>query len=151
VLYYDQVVLSAADEQAFGVTRATLPELLQQSDIVTLHVNLTPQTQHMIGRAELALLKPTALLVNTCRGPVVDEAALIEVLQAKRILGAALDVLEQEPPDPNNPILQMENVLLSPHMAGNSYDTWSRRGKFMLENIQRVWEGQPPLAVVGKE
>lgn len=151
VLYYDQVVLPAADEQALGATRASLPELLQQSDIVTLHVNLTPQTHHMIGRQELALLKPTALLVNTCRGPVVDEVALIEVLNAKRILGAALDVLEQEPPDPNNPILQMENVLLSPHMAGNSYDTWSRRGQFMFENIQRVWEGQPPLAVVGKE
>ncbi|MFN8489595.1 MAG: 2-hydroxyacid dehydrogenase [Caldilineaceae bacterium] len=150
VLYYDQVLLAPAEEAALGVTRTSLPDLLRQADIVTLHVSLTPTSHHLIGRTELALLKPTALLVNTCRGAVVDEAALIEVLTAKRILGAVLDVLEQEPPAPDNPILQMDNVLLSPHTAGNSYETWARRGKFAFENIQRVWAGQPPLAVVNQ-
>lgn len=149
VIYHDLFPLAADQEQALGITPATLPDLLRQADIVTLHVSLTPETHHLIGRAELALLKPTALLVNTCRGPVVDEAALYEVLTAGRILGAALDVLEQEPPDPNNPILKLPNVLLSPHAAGNSYDTWRRRAQFMFANIQRVWVGQPPLAVVG--
>jgi phosphoglycerate dehydrogenase-like enzyme len=150
VLYYDPRPLSPDEELAMGVTRTTLLNLLCQSDIVTLHLNLTPQSHHLIGRQELALLKPTALLVNTCRGPVVDEAALIEALRTGRILGAALDVLDQEPPEPTNPILQMDNVILSPHAAGNSYDTWARRGKFMFDNIRRVWEGEPPLAVVSE-
>jgi len=148
VLYYDPMPLTAEEEATVGVTRVALPDLLRAADIITLHVNLNAESHHLIGRQELALLKPTALLVNTCRGAVVDEAALIETLTARRILGAALDVLELEPPDPANPILKLDNVLLSPHMAGNSYDTWSRRGQFMFENIQRVWAGQPPLAVV---
>lgn len=150
VLYTDMAPLSATEETALGVTRVTLPELLQQADIVTLHVSLGAESHHLIGRQELALLKPTALLVNTCRGAVIDEAALIEVLTARRIMGAALDVLEQEPPALDNPIFKLDNVLLSPHMAGNSYDTWFRRGQFMFQNIQRVWEGQPPLAVVNR-
>lgn len=150
VLYYDAWPLPAIEEATLGLTRATLPDLLRQSDIVTLHVNLSPESYHLIGRQELALLKPTALLVNTCRGAVVDETALLEVLTERRILGAALDVLEEEPPAPDNPILKLDNVLLSPHMAGNSHDTWLRRGQFAFDNIQRVWTGQPPQAVVSR-
>ncbi|MEM7124846.1 MAG: 2-hydroxyacid dehydrogenase [Chloroflexota bacterium] len=148
LLYHDLVPLSVGQEETLSVTRVPLPDLLQQADIVTLHTSLTDESRSLISHDELALMKPTALLVNTCRGPVVDEAALIDALTHKRILGVALDVLVEEPPAPDNPILQMENVLLSPHCAGNSYDTWSRRGKFMLENIERVWNGQSPLAVV---
>lgn len=150
VLYYDAWPLPAVEEATLGLTRATLPDLLRQSDIVTLHVNLSPESYHLIGRQELALLKPTALLVNTCRGSVVDEAALLEALTARRIMGAALDVLEEEPPAPDNPILKLDNVLLSPHMAGNSHDTWLRRGQFAFDNIQRVWMGQLPQAVVNR-
>lgn len=150
VLYYDAWPLPAVEEATLGITRATLPDLLRQSDIVTLHVNLSPESYHLIGRQELALMKPTALLVNTCRGAVVDEAALLAVLAERRIMGAALDVLEEEPPAPDNPILKLDNVLLSPHMAGNSYDTWSRRGQFAFTNIQRVWAGQAPQAVVSR-
>lgn len=150
VLYYDAWPLPAVEEATLGLTRATLPDLLRQSDIVTLHVNLSPESYHLIGRQELALLKPTALLVNTCRGSVVDEAALLEALTARRIMGAALDVLEEEPPAPDNPILKLDNVLLSPHMAGNSHDTWLRRGHFAFDNIQRVWMGQLPQAVVNR-
>lgn len=150
VLYYDAWPLPAVEEATLGITRATLPDLLRQADIVTLHVNLSPESYHLIGQQELALMKPTALLVNTCRGAVVDEAALLAALTERRIMGAALDVLEEEPPAPDNPILKLDNVLLSPHMAGNSHDTWLRRGQFAFDNIQRVWAGQPPQAVVSR-
>ncbi len=148
VFYHDKFPLPPEREQALGITRKTLEGLLEVSDIVTLHVNLTPETRGLIGQAELARMKPTALLVNTCRGPVVDEKALIEALQAGQIRGAALDVLEQEPPAPDNPLLKLDNVLLTPHSAGVTYDTWPRRGQFIFENLQRVWAGHPPLAVI---
>ena len=148
LLYYDPYPLPAATEEALGVTRASLDDLLRLSDIVTLHVPLLPGTRKLIGQRELALMKSTALLVNTCRGPVIDETALIEVLQRRGILGAALDVLEKEPPHPDNPIFNLDNVLLTPHVAGVTYNTWERRGQFIFENLQRVWEGQSPLAVV---
>ncbi|MFN8489893.1 MAG: 2-hydroxyacid dehydrogenase [Caldilineaceae bacterium] len=148
VLYTDAYPPAPAIEQELGIRRVPLDELLQQADIVTVHVPLSAETKGLIGARELALLKPTALLVNTCRGPVVDEAALTETLQAQRILGAALDVLEKEPPDPNNPLLQLDNVLFTPHTAGVTYDTWPRRGEFIFANLQRVWAGQPPLATI---
>ncbi|MEZ4634020.1 MAG: NAD(P)-dependent oxidoreductase [Caldilineaceae bacterium] len=132
-----------------GVTHVDLPDLLQQADIVTLHVPLNEHTQGLIGAEQLALMKPTAMLVNTCRGPVVDEKALTAALTARKIAGAALDVLEQEPPATDNLILQRDNVLLTPHTAGVTVDTWARRGEFIFENIQRVHRGETPLAVVG--
>jgi phosphoglycerate dehydrogenase-like enzyme len=147
-IYYDPYPQKPEVEQNLGVTRTSLETLLQQADIVTLHVPLLESTQNLIGVKELALMKPTALLVNTCRGPVIDEAALIETLRERRIGGAALDVLAQEPPDPNNPILRLDNVLLTPHTAGVTYDTWPRRGEFIFRNIARVWAGEPPLAAV---
>lgn len=150
LLYYDPYPPTAERERELGVRRVSLEELLQQSDIVTLHVPLFPETRGLIGRRELAMMKPTALLVNTCRGPVVDEAALTEALAGGRIRGAALDVLEKEPPDPDNPLLKLENVLFTPHTAGVTYDTWPRRGEFIFQNLQRVWEGEAPLAVVSE-
>lgn len=147
-LYYDPYPPQPEVEQRLGITRTSLDELLQQSDVVTLHVPLLESTQNLIGARELGLMKPTALLVNTCRGPVINETALLETLRERRIGGAALDVLEQEPPDPNNPLLRLDNVLLTPHTAGVTYDTWPRRGEFIFQNLQRVWSGQPPLAVV---
>jgi len=148
VIYADAYPPTPTIEQELGIRRVPLDELLQQADIVTVHVPLNAETKGLIGTRELARMKPTALLVNTCRGPVVDEAALTATLEARRILGAALDVLEKEPPDPNNPLLQLDNVLLTPHTAGVTYDTWPRRGEFIFANLQRVWEGQPPLATV---
>jgi phosphoglycerate dehydrogenase-like enzyme len=148
LLYYDPYPPAA--ERELGVRRVSLEALLQQSDIVTLHVPLFPETRGLIGQRELAMMKPTAVLVNTCRGPVVDEAALTEALRAGQIMGAALDVLEKEPPDPANPLLALENVLFTPHTAGVTYDTWPRRGEFIFQNLQRVWEGQAPLAVVSE-
>ena len=81
----------------------------------------------------------------------MDEVALTEVLSEGHILGAALDVLGQEPPAPDNPLLKLDNVLLTPHVAGVTYDTWTRRGEFVFQNLQRVWEGEPPLAVVRED
>ena len=148
VLYYDDYAPPLSADETSGLTQVSLSTLLAQVDIVTLHVPLTPETKGLIGRDELAAMKPTALLVNTCRGRVVDEVALIEALQRRQILGAALDVFDREPPAPDNPLLKLDNVLLTPHVAGATYDTWERRGKFVFENLQRVWGGQPPLAVV---
>lgn len=151
LLYYDQYPPAQNVASELGVTRMALEDLLRESDIVTVHLPLTHETRGIIGKHELALLKPTAVLVNTCRGPIVDEEALTEVLSEGRILGAALDVLEKEPPFPDNPLLKLDNVLLTPHVAGVTYNTWTRRGQFVFQNLQRVWEGKPPLAVVRED
>lgn len=148
VLYTDAVDVPVEVEQELGVRCVSMDELLAQSDIVSVHVPLNKQTRGMMGAAQFAAMKPSALLVNTCRGPVVDEAALIEALRSKEIAGAALDVLEQEPPAPDNPLLAMENVLLTPHIAGVTRDTWARRGAFIFANLQRVWRGESPQAVI---
>jgi phosphoglycerate dehydrogenase-like enzyme len=148
LVYYDPYPPPASVEQELGIQRLALDDLLRQSDIVTLHVPLNKETQGIIGERELGLMKPTALLVNTCRGPVVDEQALTQALQGRRIFGAALDVLEKEPPLANNPLLQLDNVLFTPHTAGVTYDTWPRRGEFVFANLQRVWTGETPLAAV---
>ncbi len=148
LLYYDAYPPSPQREEELGVEQATLDNLLRRADIVTLHVPLNEQTKQLIGARELGLMQPGAILINTCRGPVVDEAALTKALQEKRIRGAGLDVLAQEPPDPANPILQLENVLLTPHTAGVTLDTWIRRGQFVFENLQRVWNGDRPQALV---
>ena len=131
-----------------GVKRTPLDNLLAQSDIVSLHVPLNSETRALMGAAQFDLMQPHALLVNTCRGPVVDEVALIDALRQNKIAGAALDVLAQEPPAADNPLLTMENVLLSPHIAGVTRDTWARRGEFIFANLKRVWNGEAPQAVI---
>jgi len=148
ILYFDTIRLSGEDEKGLGVTYTPLPDLLRESDIISLHVPIDASTRHLIGEKEFSLMKSNALLVNTCRGDVVDEQALIRVLQERRILGAALDVLSKEPPEMENPIRQMDNVVLTPHIAGRTRDTWPRRGNFAFKNMLRVWNGEPPLAVI---
>ena len=128
--------------------RRPLGELLPAVDILTLHVPLLPSTEGMIAKRELALMKPSAVLINTCRGNVVDEATLIEALQAGRLHGAGLDVYEQEPVAKDNPLLSMRNVVLSAHLAGTTYDTFFRRAEFAFENISGIAAGRPPMAVV---
>jgi phosphoglycerate dehydrogenase-like enzyme len=148
VLFYDAYPPSAEVIAELGATQVELDDLLQQADIVTIHVPLMDETRGLIGSRELELMQPNAILINTCRGPVVNETALIDALRTGQIAGAALDVLEKEPPEPDNPILSLANVLLTPHTAGVTYDTWSRRGEFIFQNLQRVWDGQPPLAAI---
>ena len=149
LIYFDPYPAKPEVEQALGVERVSLDDLLRRADIVTLHVPLNEQTRHIIDARALALMKPSAILINTCRGPVVDEAALTVALQEKLIRGAGLDVLYTEPPSPDNPILKLENVLFTPHTAGVTYDTWQRRGAFIFQNLQRVAGGEKPLAVIG--
>lgn len=148
ILYTDTQQATSEIEQACHATYTDLDNLLQQSDIVSLHVPLLDSTRNLIGANQLAQMKSNALLVNTCRGGVVDQEALTNVLQDQKILGAALDVLASEPPDPKDPILECKNLLLTPHSAGVTFDTWSRRGEFVFANLQRVLKGEKPEAIV---
>ena len=122
-----------------------LDELLATSDIVSLHVPLAPSTRGMIGARELALMKPEAVLINTTRGPVVDQAALLSALRDGRLAGAGLDVLDPEPPDGADPLLQLPNVVFTPHNAGQSDEVWPRIVRTCFANIERVARGEPPL------
>ena len=145
-LYTDLVRSEAAE--SYGAKRVDLDELLIESDVVSLHTNLTAGSHKLIGARELALMKNSALLVNTCRGPVIDEAALIEALRNKEIWGAGLDVFEIEPVEADNPLLQMDNVVVAPHVAGKSWESYPRRVDFAFSNMQRVWRGDAPESVV---
>ena len=147
VQYYDKFPLKPEREQELKVKRVSLEDLFRTSDIVTCHAPLTNDTRHVVNRKHLSMMKPTAILINTSRGEVVDETALLEALQQKRIAGAGLDVFEKEPVDPANPLLKLDNVAVSPHSAGTTWDTWFRRAEFAYANIKRVWAGQPPQAV----
>ena len=147
VQYYDMFPLPPERERELKVRRVSLEELFRTSDVITCHAPLTADTRHVVNRERLSMMKPTAVIINTSRGPVVDEVALTEALQHKRIAGAGLDVFEKEPVDPGNPLLELENVVLSPHSAGTTWDTWFRRAEFAYQNMKRVWEGEPPQAV----
>ena len=148
VQYYDIARLTEDAEDALGVRFRLLRELLRSSDIVSLHVPLNPTTRHLIGAPEIALLKPTAVLVNTSRGPVVDEAALTEALGAGRIAGAGLDVFEQEPPEATNPLFSLDNVVLTAHLAGPTVESSTARLRNAFDNVERVERGEPPLWVI---
>ena len=148
VRYYDVARLSEEVEDALGVRFRLLGELLRSSDIVSLHLPLNASTRRLIGARELALLKPTAVLVNTSRGPVVDEAALVETLSAGRIFGAGLDVFEKEPPDTDNPLFSLDNVVLTAHLAGPTVESGTARLRNAFDNVQRVARGDPPLWVI---
>jgi len=138
---------SAERAKALGVKFVDLDTLLVESDIVTLHVPLTPETRHMIGARELARMKPSAVLINTARGGVVDEAALIEALRKRRIAGAGLDVFEKEPLPNDSLLLQMNNVLLTPHIAFLSEESLDECTYICVENVERFLEGKPQNVV----
>jgi phosphoglycerate dehydrogenase-like enzyme len=148
VQYYDIVRLSAAEEDALGVRFVLLSELLRTSDIVSLHVPLTDATRQMLGARELRLMKPGAILVNTCRGPVVDEEALYQALKEGRLGGAGLDVLVDEPPPKDHPLFSLPSVTLTPHSAGPTWENWTARFRNGFDNIERVAAGRKPLWVI---
>jgi phosphoglycerate dehydrogenase-like enzyme len=148
VQYYDTVRLTEDRADALGVRFALFDEVLRTSDIVSLHVPLIKETRHMIGAAQLRMMKPTAYLINTCRGPVVDEPALIEALQAGTIAGAGLDVFDQEPPPPNNPLFALQNVVLTAHFAGPTWENQYTRFRNGFDNCQRVIRGEKPLWII---
>ena len=150
-IYYDIVDIPQDVRQRLHAEPVELDELLRESDIVSLHVPLTRRTRGMISDCELALMKPTAYLINACRGPVVDEKALHRALVDGQIAGAGLDVLEQEPTPTDNPLFDLDNVLITPHMAGTSEETNQRAADFAYGNIARVLAGEPPESVVTPE
>jgi phosphoglycerate dehydrogenase-like enzyme len=148
VVYYDIVRLSEAEEDALGARFVLLSELLRTADVVTLHVPLTDGTRGLIGARELGLMKPSAILVNTCRGPVVDESALYQALSQRKIGGAGLDVLVDEPPAKDHPLFGLPTVTLTPHSAGPTWENWTARFRNGFDNIERVAAGRRPLWVI---
>ena len=148
VHYYDIRRLTEDAENALGVRFVLLDELLRGSDVVSLHVPLDDSTRGMIGARELSLMKRSAVLVNTCRGPVVDETALHAALAGGAIAGAGLDVMREEPPAKDHPLFSLPNVTLTPHTAGPTWENWTARFRNGFDNIQRVAAGQRPLWVI---
>lgn len=127
-----------------GVGFRPLDRLFREADMLVLCVPLTPETRGMVSRALIAAMKPDAVLVNVARGPVVDEAALLEALQESRILGAALDVFSEQPLPPGHPFLSLANVILTPHMAGITEESMARMGIGAAEEVLRVLRGELP-------
>jgi phosphoglycerate dehydrogenase-like enzyme len=148
LVYYDPYRLSSERERSLGVRYLPLDELLQTSDVVTVHVPLADDTRHLINARSLGLMKKTAMLVNTARGELVDEAALAEAIKSGQISGAGLDVLSAEPPPKDHPLFGLRNVILTPHVAGPTWQSWPRRFSNCYANIQRVQNGEKPEWVV---
>ena len=129
----------------------TLAEVFQGSDIVSLHVPLTAQTHHLVGERELKLMRRNAILINTCRGPVVDEGALVSALEAGQIAGAGLDVMEHEPIGAGHPLCRLENVVLTPHFASRSDWADEERHIRPAQEVAAVLAGLRPRAVWNPE
>jgi phosphoglycerate dehydrogenase-like enzyme len=131
-------------------THNHLPELLRQSDFVSLHVPLSKETERLIGPAEIALMKPSAFLINVARGRVVDRGALLAALCEQRLAGAGLDVFWDEPTDPNDPLLTLPNVIATPHVANMTLETIDTIARVSADNIRRVQAGLPPMNQIVK-
>ena len=143
VLYHDAVPRPDLEE-SLGLQRTDLETLLRESDFVSLHVPLFPETHHLISDRQLELMKRTAVLVNTSRGPVVDGAALYRALKAGRPAAAGLDVTETEPISPEDPLLTLPNVIIAPHIASGSFVTRSRMAQMAVDNVLAGMEGRVP-------
>jgi phosphoglycerate dehydrogenase-like enzyme len=141
----------AAQARGMGVELVTLDKVLRESDFLSLHCRLTPQTRRMIGAAQLALMKPTAFFINVARGKLVDQAALVVALRDGRIAGAGLDVFEVEPLPLDDPLLSLENVILTPHWLPATKDVWQATGRAMAEGMLRASRGEVPENVVNTE
>ncbi len=148
LIYYDAFRRSPEEESRWGTTYVPMETLLETSDIVSLHVPLNDDTRGMIDTNALKRMKPKAILINTCRGPVVDEPALIEALRDGTILAAGLDTQEREPAAPSNPLLDLPNVTLTPHSAGPTVDSFYKRFSNGYANIARVAAGNAPMWVI---
>ncbi|MCD1294372.1 glycerate dehydrogenase [Methanocella sp. CWC-04] len=133
--------------KALGLEFVDLDTLLARSDIVTLHLPLTSKTEHMIGAREIARMKPTAILINTARGKIVDERALISALKEKRIAGAGLDVFETEPLPMDSPLMELDNVVLTPHIAFLTRESVDDCTRVTVENVEMFIRGRPQNVV----
>ncbi len=151
VIYYNKERLHKEDEEATGAAYRPLEDLLRESDFVSLHVPLTENTRNLIDEARLRLMKPGAILINTSRGPTVDEAALGRALKEGRILGAGLDVFEKEPLDPASPLLALDNVVLVPHLGSATKETRGDMASMAVRNLLSVFMGERPLHLLNQE
>jgi len=145
ILACDPYIIPERAEQ-FGGRLVDMETLLKESDVVTTHTPLNEETRHLIGERELSLMKPTAILINTSRGPVVDEKALIKVLKQEKISGAGLDVFETEPLEKYNPLRSLDNVVMTPHI-GSAPGALSHMLEAAIDNVLRVVEGKEPFRI----
>lgn len=150
ILYHDQWELPPVAEQLLHADDVSLEELLQQSDFVTLHVPLLPETHHLIGARELEMMKPTAYLINASRGPVVDETALVEALRNGVIKGAALDVFEEEPAMKPG-LAELDNVVVVPHLGSATIETRTAMADLAVDNLLAFFSGERPPTPVNPE
>lgn len=145
VQYYDVFRLSAEEEKKWGVKYVDLEQLLKTSDIISLHVPLNDTTRHLICKDTIELMKPSAIIINTARGAIIKEDDLVEALRSHKILGAGLDCLEKEPADRSNPLFQLDNIVVTPHMGGSTIDISVSMAKRCIENIVKISRGQDLL------
>ena len=146
--YHDVARADVQTEEALGARFVALDELFRTSDVVTLHAPLTSETRGLVGAEAFRKMKPTSVLINTARGGLVDEAALVEALRSGTIAGAGLDVFEKEPADPDNPLFDLDNVVLTPHVATGTRDSVIEKAQAAGENMLRVLRGERPHNVV---
>jgi len=149
IIGYDPYINSEAARK-IGVQLMGLRGLLRRSDVITLHVSLSKSTAGMIGRTELGLMKRTAFIINTSRGKVIDEKALVDILRNRRIAGAGLDVFDEEPTSARNPLLDLDNVILSPHCAGGSNEAKHSTSLAVSQEVVRVLMGEVPRNLVNR-
>jgi D-3-phosphoglycerate dehydrogenase len=134
-----------------GIELVSIEELFRRSDVLSVSCPLTPDTRHIVNAERLALMKPTAYIINTARGPIIDQKALTEALQKRKIAGAGLDVLEAEPPDPNDPILKLDNVILAPHALCWTDQCFAGNGAADVRAVLDVQHGRVPRGVVNRK
>ena len=148
LIYYDPVRLSAEDEAKLRMTYRPLEDLYREADVVSLHAPNNASTRRMINARTLRMMKKDAILINTARGELVDESDLDHALKDGTIWAAGIDAFDREPPDPGNPLFTLPNIVLSPHAAGPTWESWPKRFGNSYANIERVARGEPPLWVV---
>jgi len=140
---------SAEKEKTLGIKYVPFDDLLKSSDVVTIHLRLTNETRGMIGKREFSLMKPDAILVNTARAEIVEKDALIDALTTGRIVGAGLDVFHKEPIDKDDPLLRLDNVVRTPHSAGQTPEALDRGLEMAVENVSNFSSGKPTNVVKG--
>jgi glyoxylate reductase len=150
VLYSDST-RRPKEERRYRLAYVELEQLLAESDFISLHVPLTPETHHLVGEQELSLMKPTAVLINTARGAIVDQRALWRFLKERRIAAAAIDVSDEEPIAPDDPLLELDNIIITPHIASASVATRLGMAKMAVENLLTALRGQVPAQCVNRE
>ena len=150
IMYYDVVRQNKAEEE-LGIQYAGLDKVLSESDFITTHTNLTKETHHLIGAKQFEMMKRTCILVNTSRGPIVDNMALYEALRNKKIAYAALDVTEPEPMPADHPLLKLDNVIVVPHIASASVATRTKMGLMAADNLIAGLKGEMPPNPVNPE